>query len=203
MEEEFYDNEKLVEMKVLDLSNVLRPSDSYALVLQEVNGTRKLALIIGALEAQAIRMAQLKYHTPRPFTHELMLNVLATAGVNINEGVIYKVTNGVYYSYLSFTCSDGEEFIEDARTTDVVSLSMREGFPIYVTEELLEAEQLRNISADGSVYSVPVNVVDLETLEQAMKDAVKQENYERASQLRDEIKRRKGEQASHPSEKGS
>lgn len=90
--------------------------------------------------------------------------------------------------------ADGTEFQVDARTTDVISLALRKKFPLYVYEDILEREQLRNISPDGSTYTVSVNTIDLNSLKKAMAEAVEQEDYERASQLRDEIRKREGKE---------
>ena len=177
-------NSEDIEIRFMDLSTVLKPSDSYALVLKEADGNeRKLALIIGASEAQAI-------HPPRPFTHDLMLNVMYEGGLKPVKAVIYEVKEGIYYSYLYVQRVDGSIFYVDARTTDVVSLSMRNGFPLYVKESILDREHLREISDDGSKYSLTLNAVDVETLKQAMSQAVAREDYERASMLRDEIRKR-------------
>ena len=186
---------RMIEMFFGDMSRVLKPSDSYAMVLTEAEGgkDRKLAVIIGAPEAQAIKMAQIGYRTPRPFTHELLMNLIYEGGMDFIQAVIYDVKDGIYYTHLYMERPDGSEYEADARTTDIVALSMRAHFPIYIEEELLERERLRNISPDGSVYTLTVNAVSTDMLEQALAEAVKQEDYERASQLRDEIKRRKEE----------
>lgn len=184
-----------VEVKVLDMSAVLRPSDAFALVLEELGGRfRKLALIIGKQEAQAIKMGQMSYTPPRPFTHDLMLAVMKEGGLTPVKGLIYNVKDGIYSSYLYVQRADGTEFQVDARTTDVISLALRKKFPMYVYEDILEREQLRNISPDGLTYSVPVNTIDLESLKKAMAEAVEKEDYERASLLRDEIRRREEEE---------
>lgn len=185
---------KEIELKMLDMSTVLRPSNSFALVLEEVGGEkRKLALIIGAAEAQSIKMGELSYSPPRPFTHDLMLSVIKAGGMQCVKGVIYEVKNGIYYSYLYIRRADGEMEVLDARTSDVIALSLRADFPLYVYEDILEREQLRNISMDGSTYTLTVNSVDLDTLKKAMEEAVSVEDYERASQLRDEIRKRENE----------
>ena len=172
-----------IEMKILDMSTVLRPSNSFALVLEEVGvEKRKLALIIGAAEAQSIKMGELNYNPPRPFTHDLMLSVIKVGGM------------GIYYSYLYIRRADGELKVVDARTSDVIALSLRARFPLYVYEDILEREQLRNISMDGSTYTLTVNSVDMDTLKKAMEEAVAAEDYERASQLRDEIRKREHEE---------
>lgn len=184
-----------IPVRVLDMSTVLKPSDAFALVLEEIEGGhRRLALIIGAVEAQGIRIAQLGYRPPRPFTHELMLDVMKQGGLEPVKGVISAVKSGVYYADLYIQRADGSVYQVDARSTDVISLSMRAGFPLYVLDEVLEREQLRYISPDGSAYTVPVNMVDLDTLKQEMQAAVDKEDYERASQLRDEIRRREAEE---------
>lgn len=184
-----------IEIKVLDMSAVLRPSEAFALVLEELGGHfRKLALIIGKQEAQAIKMALMSYTPPRPFTHDLMLAVMKEDGLNPVKGLIYEVKDGIYSSYLYVQRADGTEFQVDARTTDVISLALRKKFPLYVYEDILEREQLRNISPDGSTYTVSVNTIDLDSLKKAMAEAVEQEDYERASQLRDEIRKREGKE---------
>lgn len=184
-----------IEIKVLDMSAVLRPSEAFALVLEELGGHfRKLALIIGKQEAQAIKMGLMSYTPPRPFIHDLMLAVMKEGGLNPVKGLIYEVKDGIYSSYLYVQRADGTEFQVDARTTDVISLALRKKFPLYVYEDILEREQLRNISPDGSTYTVSVNTIDLDSLKKAMAEAVEQEDYERASQLRDEIRKREGKE---------
>ena len=179
-----------IEIRVLDMSAVLKPSDAFALVLEELGGGfRKLALIIGKQEAQAIKMGQMSYTPPRPFTHDLMLSVMEKGGLVPVKGVIYEVKDGIYSSYLFVRCADETIFQVDARTTDVISLSLRKKFPLYVYEDILEREQLRNISADGSTYCVSINTIDIDSLKKAMDEAVENEDYERASQLRDEIRK--------------
>lgn len=183
-----------IELKFLDMSSVLKPSDSFALVLEEVGGEeRKLALIIGAVEAQSIKMAEINYRPPRPFTHDLILSIMKAGSLTCVKGVIYQVRNGIYYTYLYIKRLDGEIELVDARTSDAIVLSMRMGFPIYVYEDILEKEHLRNISPNGS-FTLPVNSVNVEMLKKAMDEAVQREDYERASQLRDEIRKREHEE---------
>ena len=112
----------------------------------------------------------------------------------MEKGVIYEVKDGIYYTYLYIRRFDGELEIVDSRTSDAIILSLRAGFPLYVYEDLLEREQLRNVSADGSRYSVTMNSVDMGMLKRAMDEAVACEDYERASLLRDEIRRREQEE---------
>ena len=89
-----------IELKVHDMSSTLQPADAYALVLEEVNGNRKLPIIIGSLEAQAIKVVMMEYKMPRPLTHDLFLTVTKELGAALKKVLIYKVKDGVYYSYL-------------------------------------------------------------------------------------------------------
>ena len=89
-----------IELKVHDMSSTLQPADAYALVLEEVNGNRKLPIIIGSLEAQAIKVVMMGYKMPRPLTHDLFLTVTKELGTALKKVLIYKVKDGVYYSYL-------------------------------------------------------------------------------------------------------
>ena len=181
---------KEIELKYVEMSTVLKPSDSYAIVLEEVEGEhRQLALIIGTWEAQAIRIVELPYRMPRPFTHDLILDILSHEGMYISKAVIYDVKEGIYYSYLYIVRADNTEFKVDARTTDAISLSLRSKFPLYIYEHILEHEKLRAFLPDGS-YEFTINSADTDMLRYALDDAVSREDYERASQLRDEIRRR-------------
>ena len=91
-----------IELKLHDMSSTLQPVDAYALVLEEVNGNRKLPVIIGSLEAKAIRIKMLNYKLPRPWTHDLFLSLTRELGVTLKKILIYKVEDGIYYSYLFF-----------------------------------------------------------------------------------------------------
>ena len=102
--------------------------------------------------------------------------------------------DGISYPYLYVRRFDGELEIVGARPSDAIVLSLRAGFPLYVYEDLLEREQLRNISSDGLKYTVTIHSVDMEMLKKAMEEAVTSEDYERASLLRDEIRRREQEE---------
>lgn len=179
-----------VELKIHDMSSTLQPADAYALVLEEINGNRKLPIIIGALEAQAIRVVMMGYKTPRPLTHDLFLTLTMEIGAKLKKVLIYKVKDGVYYSYL-FIENEGKQIKIDSRTSDAIALALRCECPIYTTNEIMESEQLQDMGTKG--FTVSVNVVDLKLLKEALAKAVEEENYEQASHLRDEIIRREAE----------
>lgn len=181
---------KYVELKIHDMSTTLYPADAYALVLEEVDGGRKLPVIIGHLEAQAIKVMMVNYKAPRPLTHDLFPTLTMHLGAVLKEIVIYKAKDGVFYSYLYFD-KDGEEFKIDSRTSDAVALALRYKCPMYTTEEIMESEHLHDMG-EGK-FSVPITSVSLGILEEALQKAIENEEYEQASQLRDEIRKRKEE----------
>ena len=179
--------ENLVELKIHDMSTTLYPADAYALVLEEVDGGRKLPIIIGQQEAQAIKVMMMKYQPPRPLTHDLFQTLTMHLGATLKQIVIYKAKDGVFYSYLYFD-KEGEEIKIDARTSDAVALALRYKCPIYTTAQIMDEEHLREES--DSSFSVTVNMVGISVLKEALTKAIAEENYEQASRLRDEIRRR-------------
>jgi bifunctional DNase/RNase len=180
-----------IELKIHDMSSTLHPADAYALVLEEKEGGRKLPIIIGHLEAQAIKVMMLKYQPPRPLTHDLFKDLTGQLGVTMTKMLIYKAKGGVFYSYLYFD-KDGEELKIDARTSDAVALALRYRCPMYATEDVIISEHLHDLG-EGK-FSVPITSVSLQMLEEALVLAVEKEDYEQASHLRDEIRRRKEEE---------
>lgn len=180
-----------IELKIHGMSSTLHPADAYALVLEEVGGSRKLPVIIGAQEAQAIKVMMVGYHPPRPLTHDLFPALTGLLGVTLRKVLIYKARSGVFYSYLYFD-KDGEELKIDSRTSDAVALALRYRCPIYTTEDIMESEHLNEVG-EGS-FSVPITSVSLPMLKDALAKAIEKEDYEQASHLRDEIRRREEEE---------
>lgn len=180
-----------IELKIHDMSTTLHPADAYALVLEEVDGGRKIPIIIGHLEAQAIKVMMVKYRPPRPLTHDLFQSLTMQLGTELKKILIYKAKDGVFYSYLYFE-KDGEEIKVDSRTSDAVALALRYRCPMYATEEVVANEHLHDLG-EGK-FSVPITSVSLQMLEEALAAAIEKEDYEQASHLRDEIRRRKAEE---------
>ena len=180
--------ENLVELKIHDMSTTLYPADAYALVLEEVDGGRKLPVIIGQQEAQAIKVMMMKYQPPRPLTHDLFQTLTMHLGATLKQIVIYKAKDGVFYSYLYFD-KEGEEIKIDSRTSDAVALALRYKCPMYTTKSIMDSEHLHEMGQGK--FSVPISSVSLQMLEEALQSAIEKEEYEQASQLRDEIRKRK------------
>jgi len=193
---------KKIKLKVLGISYSQTQSGAYALVLIEEKGERRIPIIIGGFEAQAIIIKLENLDPPRPLTHDLFKSFADEFNISVLEVFINKLEDGVFYSKL--LCSNGDkEYSIDSRTSDAVALALRFNCPIYTSEEILEkagitvqpaetAEQSHHdsegSSADaGSKYSTYPD----EELYKMIDEAIKTEDYERAAQIRDEIEKRK------------
>lgn len=182
-----------VELRVLNVSNSQLQANAFALVLEEVGGPRQLPIIIGSIEAQAIAFRLKGLTAPRPFTHDLFVAFSDHLQTKLQQVFIYKAKEGIFYSYLYFE-RDGEEFKLDSRTSDAIALALRFGSPIFTTEEILDAEGY--IPEAEEQEAEPEQTDTLDSLRESLVQAVRDENYELASALRDEIKRKEQEQKS-------
>ncbi len=187
----------LIELRVNRISYSQNQSGAYALILDEVEGVRKLPVVIGEFEAQSIAVALEKDIQPnRPFTHDLFKNFSFRFGISIKRVIIHKLADGVFYSSLICERDKIEEII-DSRTSDAISLALRFNAPIYTYENILEKAGivLSNIEEENfeeqSSKTDEFNRLSVEELENAISKAVSQENYELAVKLRDEISKRK------------
>ena len=177
-------------------------SGAYALILVEENGDRRIPIIIGGFEAQAIVMKLENLDPPRPLTHDLFKKFADEFNISIIEVMIYKLEEGVFFSKL--VCNNGEkEYSIDSRTSDAVAIALRFGCPIYITEDILKKAGIIINPSDSEISTV--NEVDGifdsekskydtysdEELYKIIDEAVKTEDYERAAAVRDEIEKRK------------
>lgn len=187
-------NKKKIELQILNITNSQAQAGAYAMLLGEVNGERQLPVIIGASEAQAMMIEMKGIVPPRPLTHNLFASVLEVVGVKLLRVLIYKVDNGVFYSYL-YMKADETILRIDARTSDAAALALRMNAPILIYEEILEAECLKTDikqaddgkESDKTAYSQEPT---LEQLKAALQKAINEENYELAAKLRDQIQRK-------------
>lgn len=178
-------------------------SGVYAVILQQSGGTRKIPIIIGFPEAQAIECKLQEVITPRPLTHDLMVNVISAFGVMLKEVNIYKMSNGVFAAELVLT--DGERTrIIDSRSSDAIALAIRVDAPIYTTAEVLEEAGFEPKEKPGikpgseSVtrqkttvsHKSDLNLKSIEELKKDMQHAAESEDYERAAKIKEEIDRR-------------
>ena len=181
-----------VELRVLNISNSQSQIGAYALLMGEAYGDRRLPIIIGASEAQAIIMELKGLRTPRPLTHDLFASVLEVVGIQLLRVLLYKVEKGVYYSYL-FLKSHENLIRVDARTSDAVALALRMNAPIYIYEDILDDESLNadNPTAQEALHQdIPTaysTQSQMSSLTEALQKAVEKEDYEEAAKLRDMI----------------
>ncbi len=192
----------LIQLRVNRISYSQNQSGAYAMILDEVDGKRKLPVVIGEFEAQSIAVALDKDIKPhRPFTHDLFKNFAYRFDIAIKRVIITKLVDGVFYSSLICERDKIEEII-DSRTSDAISLALRFKAPIYTHESVLDKagiiiENEKNTEKDVGLadLSSESNYSDLsvEELEREIKKAVKKEDYEMAARLRDEISNREND----------
>jgi len=189
----------LIQLRVNRITYSQNQSGAYAMILDEVDGNRKLPVVIGEFEAQSIAVNLDKDIKPqRPFTHDLFKNFAYQFDIAIKRVIITKLVDGVFYSSLICERDKIEEII-DSRTSDAVSLALRFKAPIYTHENVLEKAgvvfEKGELPAQGTIddeLSDEINYTYLSSqeLENAIKKAVKKEDYELAARLRDEISKR-------------
>ncbi len=187
-------NKKKIELQILNISNSQAQAGAYAMVLGEMDGPRQLPVIIGSAEAQSMMIEMRGIVPPRPLTHTLFASVLKALETNLLRVLIYKVDNGVFYSYLYMKAEETILRI-DARTSDAIALALRMDAPIFIYDDILEAECLKtehsittNKDADDNAFTQEKT---LEQLKTALQNAIDSEDYERAAQLRDIINQHK------------
>ena len=193
---------KRIKLKVMGISYSQTQSGAYALILIEETGERRIPIIIGGFEAQAIVIKLENLDPPRPLTHDLFKQFADEFNISVFEIVIYKLEEGVFFSKL--LCNNGEKEISiDSRTSDAVALALRFGCPIYITEDILEKAGITVNPSDSE--TADVNEVEKifetgsnkhgsysdEELYKMIDESVKTEDYERAAAVRDEIEKRK------------
>jgi hypothetical protein len=189
----------LIQLRVNRISYSQNQSGAYALILDEVDGERKLPVVIGEFEAQSIAVALDKdIQLQRPFTHDLFRNFSMRFDINIKRVIIQKLVDGVFYSSLICERDKIEEII-DSRTSDAISLALRFQAPIFAHNLVLEKAGITMEDSDQETtpkkeppQNKPQDLsrLSVEELQTAIKKAVKKEDYEMAVRLRDEISKR-------------
>jgi bifunctional DNase/RNase len=190
-----------IELEIVALSHSITQTHSYAVVMGEVNGLRRLPIVIGGFEAQAIAVALEKMQPSRPLTHDLMKNFMSAFNVDLTEIIISDLQEGIFYSKL--VCVSEHDTVEiDSRTSDALALAVRFGCPIYTYENILESAGIlmedTGKKKKGSTESTTettggedLRAMSLEDLNTLLTDVLEQEDYIRAISIRDEIASRK------------
>jgi uncharacterized protein len=191
-----------IELEIVALSHSITQTHSYAVVLGEVNGLRRLPIVIGGFEAQAIAVALERMQPSRPLTHDLMKNFMNAFVVDLQEIVINDLQEGIFYSKL--VCTTENDTVEiDSRTSDALALAVRFGCPIYTYDHILESagilmedtekgkKKKKGEKATVDAGEGDMGAMSIEDLQKALDEAVELEDYIKASALKKEIDRRK------------
>ena len=197
---------KKIELEIVALSHSITQTHSYAVVLGEVNGLRRLPIVIGGFEAQAIAVALEKMQPSRPLTHDLMKNFMTAFTIDLHEIIICDLQEGIFYSKL--VCSSESDTVEiDSRTSDALALAVRFGCPIYTYENILDSagilmeettgkkkksKETKEVAVEETGGSnEDLKTMTLEELNTLLNDVLESEDYIRAIAIRDEINNRK------------
>ena len=194
---------KKIELEIVALSHSITQTHSYAVVLGEINGLRRLPIVIGGTEAQAIAVALERINPSRPLTHDLMKNFMLAFNIDLHEVIISDLQEGIFYSKL--LCSTDSDTVEiDSRTSDALAMAVRFGCPIFIYENIFEAASSDNPEIQkatsknepsapqaGSDKNKDLKKLALEELHELLNEVLEQEDYIRAIAIRDEINTRK------------
>jgi bifunctional DNase/RNase len=187
-----------IKLDIVAISHSVTSSHNYAVILGEENGKRRLPIVIGGFEAQAIAVAVEKMSPNRPLTHDLFKNTLSNFDIAIEEIVINDLVDGIFYAQL--TCvQNGNTFIIDSRTSDAIAMAVRFNCPIYTYEFIMEAAGVDVENEEGSAFSSSetekkkpddISKFSNAQLESMLEKVLEKEDYEKAAEIRDELNRR-------------
>ncbi len=197
---------KKIKLDILGISYSQSQSGAYALIFGEAGKKRRLPIIIGSFEAQAIAIELEKMKPSRPLTHDLFKNFATTFNISITEVIIYKFHEGIFYAKL--ICFDGVKEVEiDSRTSDAVAIAVRFKCPIFTYEKILNAagivmqegdetittgkKETKSTQKDTGETAPQYARMTIKELEKKLMEAIDAEAYEKASVIRDEINKRK------------
>ena len=192
-----------VSLEIMGLTYSESSTGAYVLILGDKNSQRRLPIVIGSAEAESIAMGIEKHKNGRPHTHDLFIRFAHEFGIEIMEMVINRFRDGVYYAML--VCKQGDELtMVDARPSDAIAIAVRLGCEIYAYESVMEEagiimedlEKQPYAETDGDLINkgsakTNLDLLDLGTLEDLLQEAIDNEDYQKAAQIRDEINRRK------------
>lgn len=196
---------KKIKLDIVGLSYSQTQSGAYALILNESKGKRRLPIIIGGFEAQAIAIEMENMKPSRPLTHDLFKNFAETFEIQLKEVIIYNLVEGIFYAKL--VCArDNNEVEIDARTSDAIALAVRFNCPIYTYEFILnsagiimeedvakekEGAELKPVKEAVKEIEEDYKKKNMDELKELLQKALDREDYEKASKIRDELNRRK------------
>lgn len=193
-----------VKLSILGISFSQVQAGAYALIFAEENGIRRLPIVIGTPEAQSIAIVMENMKPPRPLSHDLIFNIFSALEIELLEVFIYKFEDGAFFAELLLR-QNGKEYRIDSRTSDAVAIALRTNSPIYTTETIMQnmaivfdekeilTGDLKGQEATEESSHEKMEDIRMDALKMKLKEAIEEENYELATKLRDEIKRREEE----------
>jgi len=191
-----------IQVDIIGLSTSASSGGAYALVLGEIDGNRRLPIIIGAFEAQAIALELEKIQPPRPMTHDLLRDLFEAVGAEVLDVVIDELREGTFFAKVRYI-QNGEEGQLDSRPSDAVALAVRVDSPIYVSPSVIEeagipsedeeVAALEEAEEPEEVEEPATPALKLKKMEEQLDRAIQDEDYERAAKLRDDIARMRSE----------
>lgn len=183
---------KKLELNIIALANSESSEGNYTLILEEAKGFRRLPIIIGPFEAQAIAISLERMQTNRPLTHDLFKNTLEQTGATITEVIISGMKGGVFYATLIGKKADGSPLEVDSRTSDAIAMAVRFGCPIYTTDAIMQKEGIILESPSKAFSNKRGKLEDysIKELQQLLKQVIAKEDYESATKIRNAIKRK-------------
>jgi uncharacterized protein len=207
---------KKIELDIVALSHSVTQSHNYAVVLGEHEGSRRLPIVIGGFEAQAIAVAMERMTPNRPLTHDLFKNALDTFQIELKEVIINNLLDGIFYARL-ICVREGESVEIDSRTSDALAMAVRYNCPIYTYEFILDAagviledpedstpkasggeseskKRRKKSATTTSSKNQGLSSYSNDDLEEMLEEVLNKEDYEKAAEIRDELNKRKGSQ---------
>ena len=190
-------------MEIIGLTYSESSTGAYVLILGDKNSQRRLPIVIGSAEAESIAVGIEKHKNGRPHTHDLFIRFAREFGIEVMEVVINRFRDGVYYAML--VCKQGDDLtMIDARPSDAIAIAVRIGCELFAYESVMEEAGIimndmekenpdtnEESAINKGTSKTSLDLLDLETLEELLQDAIDNEDYQKAAQIRDEINRRK------------
>lgn len=184
-----------IQLSIAALATNESQSNNFVVILKEEEGNRRLPVVIGGFEAQAIAIAIEKIKPNRPLTHDLFKNVLIELNVKLKEVVISDLKTGVFYAKLVCIKADGTQLEIDSRTSDAIALAVRFSCPIYAYDFILQDAGISLEEEEAETTDTNLankwEAYPTEKLEEILTEALENEDYEKAAQIRDELNKRK------------
>lgn len=184
-----------IELHILAIANSENQPHSFVIILKEAGGKRRLPVVIGGFEAQAIALAVEHILPSRPMTHDLFKNTMESAGAELHEVIISDLSEGIFYATMVWELASGATMEVDARTSDAIAMAVRFACPIYVYSNILDEAGIEVDPASAPAEeSVAIGELSTDVLQTQLDEALAQENYEQAAAIRDELKKRREQQ---------